>query len=171
MPPEVPQITGMKFPLICLLVVMLPLCAENLFENSNMDTAGGWKGDRKILKDDKPSEEKDAKSNRLLVVTAKLRGPVSFSQEVVTKDIPDLVVKFRYRTKDYVGRGYEILGRRQGGGSTFVDKKFIADGQWHGVVWAYTQVQGSKKIDFQFSVLEGTGDVCFDDIVVEASKN
>ena len=39
------------------------------------------------------------------------------------------------------------------------------------MVWAYTQVQGSKKIDFQFSVLEGTGDVCFDDIVVEASKN
>ena len=171
MSPEVMQTTGMKRPLLCLLAVTLPLCAENLFENSDMDTAGGWKGNRKIVKDEKPSEEKDAKPNRLLVVAAKLREPVSFSQEVVSKDIPDLVLKFRYRTKDYVGRGYQIRGVRQGGGSTFVDKKFIADGQWHEVVWAYTQVQGSKKINFQFSVLEGTGDVCFDDIVMEAAKN
>jgi len=171
MPLEVIQKARMKRPFLCLLAATLPLCGENLFENSDMDTAGGWKGSKRIVKDEKAPEEKDAKPNRILVITAKLRDPVSFSQEADTKGIQDLVLKFRYRTKDYVGRGYQIRGVRQGGGSTFTDLKFVADGQWHEVTWDYTQVQGSKKIDFQFSVLEGTGDVCFDDIVVEAPKN
>lgn len=144
---------------------MVPLCAKNLFDNSTMDTTGGWKGSKKMVKEDDAGKE-----NRHLLVTAKKRDAVSFSQEVDTKGVFSLTVKLRYRTKDYVGRGFEFRGIRLGGGSTYFDRTFTADGQWHEMTLNFTQVQGSKKINFSFIVLQGEGEVCFDDITVEADK-
>lgn len=170
----------MKKIAVCFLAMMGPLCAENLFDNSTMDTTGGWKGDKKFVKegDDekalkKPAKEETAdkeKPNRVLQLTAKLKDQVSFSQEVPTKGLTDLLVKFRYRTKDYIGRGLMLRGKRQNGGSTFTDRPLVADGEWHEMTWDYSQVDGSNKIEFIFMALEGTGDIYFDDVTVEAPK-
>lgn len=156
------------------------LAAKNLFDNSTMDTTGGWRGDKKFVREDdnekapkKPAkEEPDAKekANRCLLLTAKLRGQVSFNQEVATKGMTDLTVKFRYRTKDYIGRGLMLRGKRADGGSTFTDRPLVKDGEWHEMTWDFTQVNGSNKIDFSFMALEGTGEIYFDDITLEPAK-
>ena len=160
--------------------MMAPLAAENLFVNSTMDTAGGWKGSKKYVKEGediklpkKPAKEVETdkdKPNRCLLLTAKLREQVSFSQEVTTKGMTDLVVKFRYRTKDYIGRGFMLRGKRPNGGSTFTDRTLVTDDEWHEMKWEFTQVNGSNKIEFIFVALEGTGDIYFDDITAEAAK-
>ncbi len=159
---------------------MGPLAAENLFANTTMDTTGGWKGDKKFVNegDDNKAAKKPAKdeaadkdkANRCLLLTAKLREQVSFSQEVATKGVTDLVLKFRYRTKDYVGRGFMLRGKRTDGGSTFTDRTLVKDGEWHEMTWDFSQVQGSNKVDFVFMALEGTGDIYLDDITVEPAK-
>ncbi|MES2922975.1 MAG: hypothetical protein V4819_15575 [Verrucomicrobiota bacterium] len=165
---------------VCYLALMSPLCAENLFVNSTMDTAGGWKGDKKFVKDGdddkaakKPAKEGTAdkdKSNRCLMLTAKMRDKVSFNQEVVTKGLTALTVKFRYRTKDYIGRGFVLRGTRADQSSTFYDRTLVRDGEWHEMTWDFNQVDGSNKIDFSFTALEGTGDIYFDDIIIEPTK-
>jgi len=155
------------------LALMVPLSAENLFDNSKMDTAGGWKGTKKFVKEESPAaedqntNEAEVKENRVLVVSAKKRDWVEFSQEVASKGIKDLVLKFRYRTNDYAGRGLELRGYRQDRSSTFKNYTLVADGQWHEIEWKFTQVGNSNKIDFSFFILEGEGDVSFDDITVE----
>lgn len=170
----------MKKAVVCFLTLLCPLCAENLFDNSTMDSTGGWKGDKKFVKEGaagktpkKPAkEEADNKEmlNRVLQLTAKLRGQVSFSQEVPTKGLTDLLVKFRYRTKDYIGRGLMLRGLRPNGGSTYTSRPLVSDGEWHEMTWEFDQVDGSNKIEFVFMALEGTGDIYFDDITVEAPK-
>ncbi len=140
-----------------------------------MDTAGGWKGTKKIAseddgtaKDDKAAKpekpDKEHKANRVLIVTAKKNDPVSFNQQVDTKDVEDLVITFRYRTKDYAGRGLELRGIRPDRGSTLTNYKLVADGAWHEITWKFGQLRGNKKIDFQFALLQGDGSVEFDDV-------
>lgn len=145
--------------------LVAPLCAENLFTNGNLDTAGGWKGSKKITE-----EPENGKPNRMLVVTAKKKDQVSFSQEVDTKDKLSLTVTFRYRTKNYVGRGLELRGIRMNSGFTFSNRELIADGQWHEMTWEFTQVQGSRKIDFVIAVLQGDGEIFFDDFCAQANE-
>ncbi|MBC8127845.1 MAG: hypothetical protein H8M99_11955 [Gloeobacteraceae cyanobacterium ES-bin-144] len=168
----------MKRCIIWVAALTLPLSAENLFRNGNMDTVGGWKGASKITTDESdekgakkpasiPGGGKPAEANRFLQVTAKLREPVVFSQEVNTKGLTDVMIKFRYRTKDYVGRGLEIRGIRASRDFTFISRTFVKDGEWHEMTWDFTKIMGSRNIDFIFSVLEGTGVVDFDDITVE----
>ena len=170
----------MKKITVCFLALIGPLCAENLFDNSTMDTTGGWKGSKKFVKegDDlsvpkSPAKDEAAakdKANRCLLLTAKLRGQVSFNQEVATKGVTDLTLKLRYRTKNYVGRGFMLRAKRADGGFTYTDRPLEVDGKWHEMTWDFGQVQGSNKIDFVFQALEGTGDIYFDDITVEVSK-
>ena len=151
-----------KTAFLCSLALVSCLSAENLFDNSTMDTAGGWKGSRKFV-----VEEKD---NRVLSVEAKKRGPVSFSQKVPLRGLTDLVLKFRYRTANYNGRGFELKGTRPDDTWTFVNRAVETDGQWHEMEWTYTQVKGSNSIDFEISVLEGEGEIFFDDVTVESAK-
>ena len=60
---------------------------RNLFSNGTMDTAGGWKGDGKMVKDE-PAKGEAAKeadkepANRFLLLSAKKNGPVEFRQEI-----------------------------------------------------------------------------------------
>lgn len=154
----------MKHSIVLLLAMIAPLCAENLFSNGDMDTAGAWKGSKKIDK-----EMVNDKPNRFLVVAAKKKDTVTFHQDIDTKGMISVELKLRYRSKDYKGRGLEIRGVRTGGSSTFQDFELVADGAWHEINWSYTQVQRSRRIDFNFKVLEGEGDVCFDDISAEKS--
>jgi hypothetical protein len=154
----------MKHKIIMLFALISPLAAENLFSNGGMDTAGGWKGNRKI-----EEEKVGDKPNRFMQISAKKKDTVSFHQEVDTKGMLSLELKFRYRTKDYKGRGLELRGQRAGGGFTFTNYKVVADGEWHEIHWSFNQVQGSRNMDFHFIVLEGEGDVCFDDISAEKS--
>jgi hypothetical protein len=170
----------MKTTTFCFLCMMGPLCAENLFVNSTMDTTGGWKGSKKFVKegDDakaakKPAKDEAAdkdKANRCLVLTAKLREEVSFNQEVATKGLTSLTLKLRYRTKDYIGRGFVLRGTRADESSTFTNRTLVGDGEWHEMTWDFTQVNGSNKIDISFTALEGTGDIYFDDITIEPAK-
>ncbi|MGL4401842.1 MAG: hypothetical protein ACRCXD_18425 [Luteolibacter sp.] len=161
----------MKNIFICLIAIVSPLGAENLFSNGNMNTAGGWKGDGKMVKDE-PAKGEVAKevANRFLVLSAKKNGPVSFRQEVDTKDLITVNLKFRYKTKDYKGPGLEIRGTRMDGGSTYTNRVLKADGEWHQMSWNFTQVAGSKKVDFSVILIQGEGDVAFDDVSAEAAN-
>ncbi len=165
----------MKNTLFCLMALVSPLCAENLFSNGNMNTAGGWKGDGKIVKDE-PAKGEAAKAadaevaNRFMVLSAKKNGPVSFRQEVDTKDLITVNLKFRYKTKDYKGPGLELRGTRPDGSSTYTNRDLKADGEWHEMSWNFTQVAGSKKIDFSVILIQGEGEVAFDDVTAEASN-
>lgn len=145
-----------------LLISALPALgwAENLFENSSMDTTSTWKGDRDY--------EEEEGGNRVLVLEASPRKEVNFSQDVDTRDLTDLVLKFRYKSENYEGRGYELRGIREGGGSTFRARKLIADGKWHDVKWDFSSIRDSHEIIFKISLLEGEGEVYFDDVTVEA---
>jgi hypothetical protein len=161
----------MKYFFIGLMAVVSPLCAENLFSNGNMNTAGGWKGDGKIVKDE-PAKEGATKEvgNRFLMLSAKKNGPVSFRQEVDTKDLISVNLKVRYKTKDYKGPGLEIRGKRMDGDFTFQNWDLKADGEWHEISWAFTQVAGSKKIVFSVILIQGEGEVSFDDVSAEAAN-
>jgi len=147
---------------VSLLLLTLPLSAENLFNNSTMDTAGGWRGSKRMVKETEGGQE-----NRLLQITASPRGSVSFSQEVPTRDIKDVKLTFRYRSKDYKGRGLELRGENPDGGFIYFKKDLVADGKWHEVNWTYSQIGSSKKIEFHFIVLDGEGEVFFDDVTAE----
>lgn len=130
-----------------------------------MDTAGGWKGVKKMV-----TEKEGDKDNRLLQITANPRGSSAFSQDVSVRDIKDVKLKLRYRTKDYKGRGLEIRGTRADGGFTYLTKDLKADGQWHEIEWNFSQINGTKKVDFSFIVLDGEGEVFFDDVTAEGAK-
>jgi hypothetical protein len=165
----------MKNLLLCFMALVSPLSAENLFSNGNMNTAGGWKGDGKMVKDEPAKGEaavQDAKDleNRYLLLSAKKNGPVSFRQEVDTKGLVSVNLKFRYKTKDYKGPGLELRGKRMDGGSTFTNRELKADGEWHEMSWTFTQVAGSRKIDFSVILIQGEGEVAFDDVTAEASN-
>jgi hypothetical protein len=169
----------MKNTLFCLMALAAPLCAQNLFDNGTMDTAGGWKGDGKMVKDEpsKGETEKETEKgtdkqppNRFLLLSAKKNGPVAFRQEIDTKGLISVVVKFRYKTKDYKGPGIEIRGKRMDGGSTYTNRNLEVDGEWHDMSWNFTQVGGSKKIDFSIILIQGEGEVAFDDVTAEAAK-
>ncbi|NQX00025.1 hypothetical protein HQ447_05140 [bacterium] len=156
----------MKNILFYFMALAAPLAAENLFSNGTMDTAGGWKGDGKMIKDEVVKDP----PNRFLQLSAKKSGPVSFHQEVDTKGIFSVALKFRYMTKDYKGPGLEMRGIRMDRSSTFTNRVLKADGEWHEMTWVFTQVGGGKKVDFSFILLQGEGDVLFDDVSAEASK-
>jgi len=142
-------------PLLLALLLVPTLCsADNLFKNANMDSTGGWTGDKKFVTEDK---------NRYLALEANKNKTVSFSQVVTTRDAKDLIIKLRYRTKDYAGRGFIVRGTRGDGGSTYNSHNLVADGQWHDITWDFSSVRGSNKLDISFELMDGTGTVFFDD--------
>lgn len=151
---------SLKFARLATLLTIIPVAAiaENLFRNSDMNGSGGWKGDRKYETID---------DNRVISLTADKKNTVSFSQEVNSKDTTDLVLKFRYKTADYSGRGLELRGKREDRSYTFRNATLKADDTWHNYTWVFTQVRGSKTILFSIELLEGQGKVIFDDITVE----
>jgi hypothetical protein len=118
-----------------------------------------------------PVKEGDKEAaNRYLLLSAKKNGPVSFKQEVDTKGLLNVNLKFRYKTKDYKGPGIEIRGKRMNGGFTFNNWKLVPDGEWHEITWDFTQVGGSKEVDFSIILVQGEGEVAFDDVSAEAGK-
>lgn len=130
-----------------------------------MDSAGGWKGSKKMVE-----EPENGKPNRYLKLSAKKSDPVTFSQEVDTKGLFGVTLKFRYRTNDYHGLGLELRGIRTNNGFTYTNRELVADGKWHEISWNFNQVTGSKKINFSINLLQGEGDVYFDDFSAEAAK-
>ncbi|AHF90736.1 hypothetical protein OPIT5_11515 [Opitutaceae bacterium TAV5] len=148
----------LKTLLVLASLVPVVACAENLFKNSDMNGSGGWKGDRKYETVD---------GNRALSLSAEKKKIVSFSQDVKSKGITDLVLKFRYKTSDYKGRGLELRGKRDDGSSTFRTSDLKADDKWHAYTWNFSHVRGSETILFSIELLEGEGKVLFDDITVE----
>ncbi|MDR1283361.1 MAG: hypothetical protein LBK99_21460 [Opitutaceae bacterium] len=148
----------LKTLLVFASVLPAVACAGNLFKNSDMNGSGGWKGDRKYETVD---------GNRAISLGAEKKKTVSFSQDVKSKGITDLVLKFRYKTSDYKGRGLELRGKRDDGSWTFRNSDLKADGQWHNYTWNFNQVRGSETILFSVELLEGEGRVFFDDITVE----
>ncbi|MBA2436246.1 MAG: hypothetical protein H0V54_14410 [Chthoniobacterales bacterium] len=146
-----------KYLLIVVLIPTLGL-AENLFRNSDMETGAAWSGDRRIETVDE---------NKVMVMEAKKSRTVSCHQDAATRGQKDLILKFRYRTKDYHGRGLQLRGARQNDSSTFRTINLKADDQWHDFEWPFSEIRGSSKIRFSFELLEGEGKVFLDDIVLE----
>jgi len=139
-----------------------PAMAGNLFKNGDMSNGTmGWQGDRRFVDDG---------GNRVMEVKAKKSGPRVFSQEINTEKVSDLVIKFKYKTADYKGKGLRIEVKWASGNTQYTrygDVTLKADGTW--------QEDGSKiadinapKVNVIFTLSEGEGTVYFDDII--ASK-
>ncbi len=145
---------------ILLAALLLPsMCyAENLFKNGDMATSSGWKGDRKFVPLD---------GNRVLILKANKRKETSFNQAVDSRDVKDFTVKFRYKSFNYKGRGMKIRGTRGNGAFTYQTYNLQSDGKWHEISWRFSEVRDSRRIDFSFLLLEGEGEVFFDDLTVE----
>jgi hypothetical protein len=145
---------------ILFVFALIPtLCfGENLFRNSSMDTGSTWAGDRKFETVD---------GNRVMSLEARKNKTVISYQDVDTRDVTDLVLKFRYRISDYNGRGFQIRGRRTAGGSTFRNMTLQTDGAWHEYTWNFTELRGSGQIRFSFELLEGSGSILLDDVTLE----
>lgn len=149
--------------LLFITILAPTLClAENLVKDGSMDSPAGWSGDRKFETVD---------DNRVLVMEAKSNRIMKVSTEVNTRNVKDLVVTFRYRSSDYDGRGFQLRGTRPGGGSTYRNLDVKADGEWHEYTWNFSEVRDSKSIDFSFSLLEGTGTVMIDDVVIKEKSS
>ncbi|MEO7725041.1 MAG: hypothetical protein ABIU29_10235 [Chthoniobacterales bacterium] len=146
-----------KYLLIALLTPTLCL-GENLFRNSDMDIGAAWSGDRRFEKVD---------DNQAMVMEAKKGRTVSCYQDAATRGQKDLILKFRYRTQDYIGRGLQLRGSRQNDSSTFRTISLKADDQWHDFEWQFSEIRGSSKIRFSFELLEGAGKVFLDDVTLE----
>ena len=148
---------------IILAALLLPsLCfAENLFKNGGMDTSSGWKGDRKYVPLD---------GSRVIMVKANKRKAVSFGQTVGSRDVTDFYLTYRYKSFNYKGRGFKLSGTRDNGSSTFNTYDLKADGKWHKMKKKFTEVEGSRNIKFTFTILEGKGEVFFDDIYVDVKE-
>jgi len=159
---------------------------ENLLQNSDMDGSGKWKGDRKFMKesdiekkDQKEEKEKKAPlteqeklaaKNRILKVKASTREIAEFDQEIDTKKLTTVTIRFRYKTSNYTGHGLKITGTRDDDSYTYRDYDLKADNQWHSHVWKFSEIRGSRKLNITFKVLEGIGEVYFDDITAEVPK-
>lgn len=143
------------------IVMATPSIAENLFDNSSMDSSSSWRGDRDY--EAEPGNEE----NRVIVLEANERRAVSFYQDVNTTRIKDLIFKFRYKSDNYKGRGYQTRGIRTDRSSTFRNRTVEADGEWHEVEWRFSEIRGSRRIRFEIELLEGEGEVLFDDVTVE----
>jgi len=141
--------------LVCLLVPCLLFASENLFRNSDMTTRAGWRGDRSF-------DEFEGES--VLVMRANPRRAMSVEQTINTARLRDIEFKFRYRSEDYHGRGFQVRGVRQGGGATFRTINPKVDGEWQEYSWRFSSVQGSPTISFQIQLLEGEGSIMFTDI-------
>ena len=149
----------MKLPLV-FAVVLFPsvLLADNLFTNSDMEKSSGWRGDKSYKKlGDLSVLELKANPDRM----------VSFHQDANTRGVKDVLLKLRYMTSDYSGRGFQIRGERVGGGATFNNFSLQADGKWHEITWNFSEVRDNRSLLFFFNLLEGQGTVYFDDIVAE----
>ena len=140
----------LKTTLLVLLLIPTLGSAENLFRNSAMDTAATWAGDRNF---------ETVEGNRVMSLKAKKNKSVMFYQEAETRDQKDLVIKFRYQTADYKGRGLQIRGTRQNGSSTFRTIALKTDGQWVEYKWEFSELRGSGQIRFSFELMDGTGTV------------
>lgn len=149
-----------RLPIIVAVLAAPLLHAENLFRNSEMDSTAAWRGDKTFTELD---------LNRVAVLKANPRREVLLYQTAKTRNLKDVVLKFRYKSTDYQGRGLQLRGERADGSSTFVNMDLKADGQWHDKTWRFSEVRGSPSINFIFKLMEGSGTVYFDDILLEAS--
>lgn len=145
------------FVFLLALIPSLALAAdENLFRNSDMDSTAAWKGDKGFH---------TLNGNKVLEIKANPNREVSFNQVADTRKVKDIQLTLRYITSDYQGRGFQIKGVRADATWTFYDFELIADGQWHEIPLKFSEVNGSRQVDFKFVVKDGTGTVYFDDIV------
>lgn len=141
-----------------LLAFTPALCfAQNAFQNSSMDNASGWSGDRKFVTVD---------DNRVISLEAKKNKTLRFYQGADTSDTKDVVLKFRYQTTDYQGRGLQLRGKRPDGSSTFRNIELKTDGQWNEYAWDFSEVNGSRRMEFSLELLEGSGTVLIDDVML-----
>lgn len=146
-----------------LLILMMPLfaSAENLAKDSSMDTSTGWSGDRKF---------KVVEDNRVLEMEADKKKTVFVHQDLRTREITDLYIKFRYRSSDYKGRGLQMRGKRDTGSSTFRTITITANGKWNEVEWRFSEIRGSNELRLSLELLQGEGTVMIDDVVVETES-
>lgn len=152
----------MKSLALLLLIFPMSLCAENLAKDSSMDTSTGWSGDRKF---------EEIEKNRVLVLEAEKKKIVVVHQDLKTRDIPDLYIKLRYRSKDYKGRGLQFRGKRQNGSYTYRLNQIIADGRWNELKWRFSELRGTNELRLSLELLEGEGTVLIDDVVVETEAS
>lgn len=149
--------------LFIVLITLIPSLAfaDDLFRNSEMNSAVGWKGDKSY---------DEIEGNKVLRLKASPNKIMSFFQDANTRNLDDVVLRFRYRTADYKGRGLQLRGQRLSGAGTFKNLDLIADGKWHEQKWLFSEIRGNPKITFFFNLKEGEGTVYFDDISLVAKE-
>lgn len=151
----------MKKIILLLFLASGSLFAENLFDNSTMDSAGGWKGTRKFI---------DDAGNRVISVEGNRNRIVGFTQDVATRGMKELVLSFRYKTSDYKGGWLEVRGKNQSAGGSYYQMYLKADGQWQKQSYKFHDFGKNNQTTFSITLKKGEGTVFFDDVTLEATK-
>lgn len=141
--------------------------AKALIKNGDFEKGGAnWRGDRKVI--DEPGATGD-KVNRVNAVELKKTQVKEFSQDLVTSNLKDIVITFRYKaSEDYTGRGFQMKMERPNGSSTFRNIP-VPDGggDWKTVKWPFSEIREDNRLKFIIEVREGEGTLYFDDFTSE----
>jgi hypothetical protein len=121
-----------------------------------------WKGDGSL------SEERGETILRIKASSSEKQIERSYD----VGEFPDgMVLKFSYRSSDYVGTGLKLKGYNTPVGHYHRVIAIPGDGEWREAEWPYKaeQYMEARNIRMVIQVLEGAGDVEFKEIRVEKS--
>lgn len=135
----------------------------NLIDNGDFtDGKRSWDGDVKF------DSEAENRNGQIKVDDKKIR---SFQQKFKTKDVKDMVIKFKYKTSDnYKGRGFTVHIVLPSSSSVYYTIDVTANSKWDEFSKKFGELNDADFITLLIKVNEGEGEIYFDDFTVVAVK-
>jgi hypothetical protein len=136
---------------------------DELLRNGDFSRGkSGWKGEGKVTEDDK--------ENKYIEIRVDAKDILDFYQEDLdVKNVKDLVLTFRYKTSaDYSGRGFQLEFVRPTGGFTYRTVSIQSTPEWKSYTWNFARTKDSDELTLRIKILEGDGEIMFDDFSVTA---
>lgn len=140
---------------------------EELLKNGDFEKGvANWRGDRKIVVEEGKPE------NHVAEVVSTKRQARSFQQDIDTRGMKDITLKFRMKpSADYAGRGVQLRFVRHGGGFTFNNMDLKGGEDWKDHTWKFSEINNEPKLTFIVEVEDGdAGSVFFDDFSIVEDK-
>ena len=154
-----------RHPVILLtLLFSIPffLAAGQSLRNGDLSRGSAiWSGDRRVI------DDPDDPSNKILEMALKRNQKSSFYQLIDTAGV-SFIISFRVKPSDgYKGDGIITL-RCTRADRSFVWQNFNIRGKsWQTISWPFTEINGSRKVNFSIETERGEGKLLFDDFSIK----